>query len=558
MILRLSSTLLVASASPLLDAFDGGTRQLHCEDDQQWLQIKRNLYFLMERVTQTGGFDMSRAVSLLTKEVSPEDLGRCPAGAAAVQLFLQLSLAMADAGTALNELHVEPWPSVQDEPWSDIVQLPWPLLLGSRWPIFGILDAMRDVFLGFQAPPPTSCTELWRSLTGEQQLIFKEGAQLGHLLSLALRLPSDSCAAARVATSVAMLSSLASSGALEAQDHLLQQAQAETDIRWPLDLLHTPWPALELLSRVEKQFAPEADREALVVGELRGAIAYINFRPKDMSRYHDIEKSLETLQTYWLSNATTRWPVIIFVDPDSAAAQDARFRGRYPELDLQLANISQQDLDWPIPHDHAFCSKGYRRAARFTAGPLYMHPALDSVTHLILIDTEFEFTHPVPWDPFRHMFEQRTLLSFWQTHYERTWSRTVYLTEISKEFMAERRLDPQIPELVQYWWDIEEGFGGTFPVNIYGCLFGGAMSFFRSNLFQEYFRTLDEYPGWSQYCWSPQNVLAIAAGFFINDGDLAEMWVFGRHQNSSKTPNEGWNDSKQGVLPIKKLQKTSQ
>lgn len=155
----------------------------------------------------------------------------------------------------------------------------------------------------------------------------------------------------------------------------------------------------------------------------------------------------------------------------------------------------------------------------------------------------------MPWDPLQHFFEQRGQLGFWQTHYERTWNRTVYLTEVSREFMAAQGLKPQIPELVQYWWDYETIPGGTFPVNIYGCLFAAALAFLRSELFQSYFRELDSWTGWSEYCWSPQNVLAIAAGFFLSDGELTELWIYGRHQNSTKTPEKGWNDSLNGLLP---------
>ncbi|CAE7715307.1 KTR3 [Symbiodinium pilosum] len=199
--------------------------------------------------------------------------------------------------------------------------------------------------------------------------------------------------------------------------------------------------------------------------------------------------------------------------------------------------------------EHPSCSPGYRRAARFTAGPLWMHEALNAYSHILLVDTEFVLSHPVPWDPIWYMFEQSADLGYWQTHYEKTWNRTVYLTEVSKQFMQARNLTPQVPELVSYWWDEDEVPGGSLPVNIYGCLFGGSISFFRSDLYQSYFQELDAWPGFDEYCWSPQNILAIAAAFFLNDNIITELWVYGRHQNSSKTPDEGWNDSRRGILP---------
>jgi hypothetical protein len=118
--------------------------------------------------------------------------------------------------------------------------------------------------------------------------------------------------------------------------------------------------------------------------------------------------------------------------------------------------------------------------------------------------------------------------------------------------MLARGMAPQVPELVQYFWDHEDeatGGAGSLPVNIYGCLFAGALGFFRSEFFQSYFRALDQWPGWDEQCWSPQSVLAIAAGFSLGNGKLAELWVFGRHQESSKTPTEGWNLSRKGTLP---------
>ncbi|CAE7187579.1 MNT1 [Symbiodinium sp. CCMP2456] len=326
----------------------------------------------------------------------------------------------------------------------------------------------------------------------------------------------------------------------------MQSTAAQAGRRWPLDFMRTPWPALSLLQELEREAAPLSWRHA-VAGQLRGAVAYIHFMPKGMARFHDIDASLTSLEKYWFSREGG-WPIIVFADEASAEQQAASFSATFPFLNISVAIIKERDLTWPMS-EHPTCSAGYRRAARFTSGPLWMHEALDGFSHILLIDTEFVLSHPVPWDPLRYMFEQNSDLAYWQTHYERTWNRTVYLTEVSKQFMHGRNLMPQVPELVSYWWDEGEVPGGSFPVNIYGCLFGGSMSFFRSSLYQSYFEELDSWPGFDEYCWSPQSILAIAAAFFLNDNFITEIWIYGRHQNSSKTPDEGWNDSKRGILP---------
>lgn len=529
----------------LQDAREG---DLRCEQDVQWQEIKGRLFFFLQRIAETHRLDTSRSVNLLTRGVSPKDLGRCPVGAAAVQLFLQLALALADPQAALEVLTSEPWPEVQDEPWQDLSLVPWSAILASRWPVFETLALLRGLLLGSVEPAAGPCEELWAQLPVERQADFEKPADVGRVARAGLDLPPSACAPARATSILALLDASIPCDSSGTEEQLLRHAQEEATPRWPLELLRTAWPALPLLAAAERRAIPEALRRGLV-GELRGAVVYLHFQPQDMSRFHDIEKSIESIDRYWLRVLPERWPILVFADAASSAVQSVALRQRFPQLDLQVVVIDEQDLTWPVFHNHSFCSPGYRRAARLTAGPLYLHKALDEFTHILVVDTEFELTHAVPWDPLRNLYDQRSQLAYWQTHYERTWNRTMYLTEISREFMRQRGLQPQVPELVQYWWDYEEGHGGTFPVNIYGCIFAGAMRFFRSELFQNYFRELDKWPGWDEHCWSPQSVLAIAAGFFLNDNELTELWVFGRHQNSTKTPEEGWNLSRKGVLP---------
>uniref|UniRef100_A0A7S4RC71 Uncharacterized protein n=1 Tax=Alexandrium monilatum TaxID=311494 RepID=A0A7S4RC71_9DINO len=538
----------VAEPSRLLALFQAGSAaELSCEADAQWSELRTRLLWQLQHLGDTRSLDLTRAVHLLTKGIGPSDLDRCPVGAAAVQLFLQLALASADPAAALQVIRMEPWPAGLDEPWRDISLAPWPALFTSRWPFFELLALLRELLLEAGGATPGACTQLWEELPDERKVDFlKAGSNVSRAARVALDLPPGACAAARAAAAVALAAAAATpAGPVEAQ--LLEFARGEASERWPRELLLSPWPALTLLTAMERRAAPVVAQEGLP--ELRGVIAYIHFRPGEMPRFHDVERSIASVERYWLDAVPDRWPVIVFADAATAPSQAARLQGQFPKLDVQVAAIDDRDLNWPVPHEHPFCSRGYRRAARLTAGPLYLHRALDGFTHLMLLDTEFELTHPVPFDPFRHLHAQRSQLAYWQTHYERTWNRTLYLTEVSREFMVARGLQPQVPELVQYWWDYDEGKGGSFPVNIYGCIFAGAMSFFRSELFQEYFRELDSWPGWDEHCWSPQSVLAIAAGFFLGDAELTELWVYGRHQNSTKTPDEGWNLSHKGLLP---------
>mmetsp|Transcript_174933 Transcript_174933/g.560956 ORF Transcript_174933/g.560956 Transcript_174933/m.560956 type:complete len:630 (+) Transcript_174933:113-2002(+) len=580
-----------SSSAPLLEAPAGGEAlgDLSCEADPQWLDVKKKLFFYLQRLSDTGRLDVSRSVNFLTRGISEPDLARCPAGAAAVQLFLQVAMALANPAAASEVLHAEPWPEMQDRPWAELAQVPWLPLLASRWPFFWSLKLLRDLLIGSLGPSPGACLQLWEGLRPleREALLAADPASAGTLAGIALDLPSGTaaeatarsptavasasspCALARATMVLALLNATAAQGdrsasaaaaapggLSEAEVGLLARAQEEATARWPLELLTSPWPALPLLAAAERRAGGVALGGLLPV-PLRGVVAYVNFRPAGMARARDIEASIASVERHWLglpaaaaaSPSGTPWPLLIFADAASAPLQGAALRERFPALDVRVAIIDDRDLAFPISHDHPFCSAGYRRAARFMAGPLYVHPALDEFTHLLLLDTEFEFTQPVPWDPLRHLYEQGGQLGYWQTHYEQSWSRTVFLTEISREFMRVHGLEPQIPELVSYWWDESDVPGGTLPVNIYGCLVAASLSFLRSELFQGYFRALDAFAGWDEQCWSPQSVLAIAAAFFLGDNELVELWVYGRHQKATKTPDDGWNLSKRGVLP---------
>lgn len=542
------------ATSPVLALLAAGGQELWCEHDAQWLDVKSRLYFLLDQIEGEHRMDLARCVGLLTRGITESDFARCPVGAAAVKLFLQLLLALSDPMVGAREIDAE----LGGESWQDLAAASWSALLTSRWPFFEPLALLR-VALRRGGTGLTACDALWDALPGAQQAAITAADDAGDVMGVLLDLSPGTCGEARAAASLSLLGATAPYGSHAAGEQLLRRAQDDAGNSWPRNLLYSSWPALPLLSFAERR-SLRADVRQGFVGELRGVIAYVHFSPREMARFHDLDKSLESIQEYWLDNAAERWPVLIFADSASAEAQEATLRERFPRLDLRVVVIDERDLSWPMPHEHPFCSQGYRRAARFTAGPLYLHPALDSFSHILLVDTEFEFTHAVPWDPFRHMHEQRGQLAYWQTHYEQTWNRTVYLTEISREFMDTRGLQPQVPELVRYWWDYgtEEVPGGSFPVNIYGCLFAGALTFFRSELFQSYFRTLDQWEGWSEHCWSPQNVLAIAAGFFLSDIEISELWVFGRHQKSTKTPGEGWNLSGKGILPSSLLRSSQQ
>lgn len=534
----LASCVLIVATGPLL-AWLERTYDLTCEADPLWQGVKRRLLFELRKVEEIGHMDLSRSLNIITSGVKPDDLQRCEIGAAAVQLLMHTTALIQNPDGFVGSLTKSSWSEISTEPWYELSQVLWPVVLGSTWPIFGILTLMRDVLLkAGLAQLNSSCEALWDALQDEERAHLTNPSDTARAVAIGLKLSSADCSVARATAFLATLVSMPTLYSEIARNSFTKRAQDSAYSNWASGFLFTRWPALPLLQTVERHALPESI-QANAFRQLRGAVAYINFQPvetPDTLRLQEIESSIASVEKHWFSEMGASWPIFVFADPNSSAMQAVALHGRFPLLDIRIVQIPDFHLKLPM-HNHSLCSEGYRRMARYKSGPLYTHEALNATTHLLVIDTDFQLTHRVPRDPLDDLYRKQSKLAYWQLHSEGTWDRTSYLTEISQEFMKYVGLQVQIPELVQYWWDHdEEGNGGSLPVNVYACLYAGDMSFFRSHLFQSYFQELDSWGGWDAYCWSPQNVLAIAAAFFLNQAEFIELWVFGSHQQSSKLP----------------------
>ena len=80
--------------------------------------------------------------------------------------------------------------------------------------------------------------------------------------------------------------------------------------------------------------------------------------------------------------------------------------GEEMPMDFHRGNVNQTQ----------FWSPAYLRISRYTAGPLFQHPQLDSCDRFLKIDTDFFFTSPIDSSPFKKMREAGARLAWWQMH----------------------------------------------------------------------------------------------------------------------------------------------
>merc|ERR1719469_695685 len=93
-----------------------------CEHDEQWLEVKRRLFSVLDGVVESAEMDLARHLNLLARGIAPADLQRCPMGAISVQLFMQWTLSITDPAVILSELFADPW---REEPWDVLAPLDW-------------------------------------------------------------------------------------------------------------------------------------------------------------------------------------------------------------------------------------------------------------------------------------------------------------------------------------------------------------------------------------------------------------------------------------------------
>merc|ERR1712217_414730 len=74
---------------------------------------------------------------------------------------------------------------------------------------------------------------------------------------------------------------------------------------------------------------------------------------------------------------------------------------------------------------------------------------------------------------------------------------------------------------------------------VYGCLFGGDISFFREPLYQDFFHYMDAQGGFETRGWSNQFFLGTAAAAFLFPAQTQRLYVSGTHQESNITIADG-------------------
>jgi len=287
---------------------------------------------------------------------------------------------------------------------------------------------------------------------------------------------------------------------------------------------------------------------------------------------NDTVAALELFEKNYLAALGVRHPLIVFTDSATAPNLAAEF-GRYvsapvipaviPDEELKRHMLSYSCIDGincvagnaPQSSAHRgvvnatqFWSPDYLRISRYTAGPLFWHPALDRCGPFFKIDTDFYLTAPLEADPLEEIRREGYRMAYWQIHVQG--QRQAGYMDAALTFLSERGLEIQNRAFYARGRFEEKAKKLGIPVSevpealeaatvIYGCFFGGDIRFFREPLYQDFFKHMDAFQGFENRGWSNQFFLGTAAAAFLFPSQTQRLYISGRHQESNISIADG-------------------
>eukprot|EP00928_Gymnodinium_smaydae_P010927 TRINITY_DN14115_c0_g2_i1.p1 TRINITY_DN14115_c0_g2~~TRINITY_DN14115_c0_g2_i1.p1 ORF type:complete len:441 (-),score=103.94 TRINITY_DN14115_c0_g2_i1:10-1332(-) len=244
----------------------------------------------------------------------------------------------------------------------------------------------------------------------------------------------------------------------------------------------------------------------------------------------EVSKSLCALSNFF--NAAARYAVRVFADTDKAKASAELRRIAGEGVDLQvvvddeswhqlpsfltgeekkaiLATCTHLAANGTATTRESVCSQvktpiGYIHMEFWRYWKMPLEPSLQQFDYFINVDADAFLTAPLPLDPFELMASNK-LVGFFNIQAYETIALESLQEALEAEFsLAERRLRfLDSPATSPYWFDGKGTWGGSsfdnaglespqkgFHASIWGCFYGGRLSFFKSERYRRFARRL--------------------------------------------------------------------
>ncbi|KAI9488989.1 nucleotide-diphospho-sugar transferase [Zychaea mexicana] len=156
----------------------------------------------------------------------------------------------------------------------------------------------------------------------------------------------------------------------------------------------------------------------------------------------------------------------------------------------------------------------YRFRARFMAGLIFSHPALEKVDYYWRFDPGTEYTCPITFDPFQYMHENKIKLSFSVAPYEPFEAMPTLCDTLDKYLKENPSKETSLNELIR------KENGKCTRCTLSSSFQIADLSFFKSEQYRAFFEHIDKANGIFYERWSDSVIQSLAAGLFLEEKDI--------------------------------------
>uniref|UniRef100_A0A7S4URV5 Uncharacterized protein n=1 Tax=Guillardia theta TaxID=55529 RepID=A0A7S4URV5_GUITH len=246
---------------------------------------------------------------------------------------------------------------------------------------------------------------------------------------------------------------------------------------------------------------------------LSAAIVYLTSKADE--DIQDLNQSLNLLEKNYFT-LHRYYPVYVFYDflEESTILQLNR-----PNLNISFHKINmdvpsdQQDKHGNFSRKFLGYGLGYRAMCRFFSGPIYNHPAMQSLDFYMRLDVDSFFIAPLPLDPIQHLADRQQSYGYITTGRE----ERKFVVNLWETFMQEatRLKLPNLPAVGS-----QKAWGRTF---FYTNFEVSAMAVWRSQEYLAIFKALDDSGGFFRHRWGDGPVHYLAVRAMLEDSKVVRF-----------------------------------
>ena len=218
------------------------------------------------------------------------------------------------------------------------------------------------------------------------------------------------------------------------------------------------------------------------------------------------------IEPYQLQNSTK---FIIFHDKYDTSSLIHFFHQKWSQVVVDMVDVSD-DPTFKTPewhkHDppgaryaqcgHKVWHEGYVFMSAYRTLNMWLHPVLNDIDYVMLVDTDLYFMKPIPYDLFKRAKDEDLTYAYHECTREKAIDCLDGYVDAIGEFVKTNNIKPTHLDMIEF----NTAYAGNFNIR--------KMSFFRSDGYISFAKHLLSKQDFYRYRWADQNVWAMGLALF--------------------------------------------